>query len=324
MCDDGWLACESGCRRPNGCGGCDTLAGAPQEACGLCGSGAWACDGIEEVVCVGATELSDNSHCGACDNACTGGTSCEEGACRCPLGDVLCDGVCRADNGCGGCAPLPGVPGGACGACDTGVWVCAPGDPDRLECLAPTEPRVTWASDFSGAAWPTGWTTAWLYNAENPWRLSTARSVSAGQSAHVRGGNTSRSEHHLITAPLVIPAGATDARLDFQSWLDAEGISFCFDGAGIDISTNDGASWSGLPGTRVTPTWDRRLSSGYGNPRQGDNTWCNDHNWRAVRVDLSPWVGQTLRLRFWYATDNTLAQEGWYIDDVSFSYGCLE
>ena len=34
-------------------------------------------------------------------------------------------------------------------------------------------------------------------------------------------------------------------------------------------------------------------------------------------MDLSAYAGQTVQLRFRLATDNTVAREGWYIDDVT-------
>ena len=123
-CDAGAIPCGGGCALPNACGGCASLDGDPASACGLCGSGAWVCSGEDAVRCEGETELRDDAHCGTCDNTCTGGTSCDEGACRCPLGQVLCEGVCQADNGCGGCSPLSGVPSTPCGLCDAGRWTC--------------------------------------------------------------------------------------------------------------------------------------------------------------------------------------------------------
>jgi hypothetical protein len=86
------------------------------------GGGCETCGGGE---CVALA--SDPLHCGACNNACPAGVSCDNGACACASGGQACGGVCvdttLDPKNCGKC-------GNECGAgstCSNGQCACAPG-----------------------------------------------------------------------------------------------------------------------------------------------------------------------------------------------------
>src|SRR5262245_53433555 len=81
----------------------------------FCVLGLTACSGGEcpadQLSCGGTCidPLNSNAHCGTCDNACSNGLVCGNGACgdACPLGQSECGGTCAdtttdATN-CGGC-----------------------------------------------------------------------------------------------------------------------------------------------------------------------------------------------------------------------------
>jgi len=74
------------------------------------------CLSSSEVQCVSGTVRcgdtcvaiqTDNSNCGSCGSACSGGNVCVAGACVCPVGQAICNGVCTAvatdPNNCGSC-----------------------------------------------------------------------------------------------------------------------------------------------------------------------------------------------------------------------------
>jgi alpha-tubulin suppressor-like RCC1 family protein len=88
----------------------------------LCSPGDDHC--YSELFC--ADFASDDLHCGACENECTLlGSFCDDGHCRCPDGDIECDGECREPDyfldrlaDCGGCGR-------------TGI-ACVDGDPMQV------------------------------------------------------------------------------------------------------------------------------------------------------------------------------------------------
>jgi len=95
---------------------CDTST--KRKTCQACSSGTVACNGG----CVNVTG-SDSANCGACNNACTGGTVCSNGQC-CPSGQAACNGVCTDvatdEANCGAC----GTPCGAGLVCVAGACAC--------------------------------------------------------------------------------------------------------------------------------------------------------------------------------------------------------
>lgn len=154
---DGKYACASGCNAPtpSSCGGtCVDLTTNPAH----CGSCTNACPAPANSVanCAGSKCSSacktgfadcnaksadgceidttkDSANCGVCGKACTGGTTCVQGACVCPAGLTNCGGVCKAccpnctgrtcgTDGCGGtCGTCD-----ACSTCDTAFGTCLP------------------------------------------------------------------------------------------------------------------------------------------------------------------------------------------------------
>jgi hypothetical protein len=100
----------------------------PDPSCETCGTSA----------CVDVA--SDASHCGECGVACPTGASCDQGVCRCPAPQILCDGQCSATCNCdgevcdGACVDTQtdalhcGDCAKACGAgssCESGSCTCA-------------------------------------------------------------------------------------------------------------------------------------------------------------------------------------------------------
>ncbi len=88
------------------------------------------CLSSSEVQCVSGTvrcgdtcvaTQTDNSNCGSCGSACSGGNVCVAGACVCPVGQGVCNGICTAvstdPNNCGSC----GLKCSAGQACNQGV-----------------------------------------------------------------------------------------------------------------------------------------------------------------------------------------------------------
>jgi len=118
-----------GCATKNACGGCEKLAKAPGELCGVCGK--LECNGLDATVCADRPK----NPCGGCREL--GGAPGD--ACASCGGKVVCDGVdklkCEGDapkNACGGCTKLDGAPGDKCGKCGAGSLSCS--GTDALKC----------------------------------------------------------------------------------------------------------------------------------------------------------------------------------------------
>jgi choice-of-anchor B domain-containing protein len=211
-------------------------------------------------------------------------------------------------------------------ACGTGGWSA----PFRFTTAAPaagcplgSSAAVAWSESFeTGAA---GWTHS---GSGDTWAASGARTHD-GALAFRAAGSASVSDQRLVTPPIAVPAGQTPVTLQFWNWQELEAevpasslTIGCRDGALLEVSTNDGASW--LPvATLLTDPYDGLVSSGTGNPLAGSSAWCGDpQDWVNSVVDLAPWAGQTVRFRFRVGTNSSVAREGWYLDELKVQ-GCV-
>jgi hypothetical protein len=97
--------------------------------------------------------------------------------------------------------------------------------------------------------------------------------------------------------------GLSRATLRFWTWYDLEAR---YDYVYLSISTDGGRTWEVLDGERAT----RRGE--YGPAYNGQSS-----GWVEEQVDLSPYAGGEVWLRFDYVTDDSINYPGFLIDDVS-------
>lgn len=134
------------------------------------------------------------------------------------------------------------------------------------------------------------------------WHLSTARSNSPVTSQAYNDGvdyATGGPNSGTLTSPPIDLTAATEALLTFAHWYETESYPLPYDLRQVQISTNNGLSWNVL--------------------RQWDSTMPNQLSWAPIGLDLSAYVGQTVRIRFLFDTVDAAANnfEGWYVDDVT-------
>jgi Subtilase family/Immune inhibitor A peptidase M6 len=105
-----------------------------------------------------------------------------------------------------------------------------------------------------------------------------------------------------LISPAVDLRGGNQATLRFHTWYDTTERSDLLDieVCQVAISTNNGALWSDLVGF------------GYGDVSDG---------WEEVRVDISRFAGQVVRLRFNYQllSFESTDRPGWFVDDLSIT-----
>lgn len=116
---------------------------------------------------------------------------------------------------------------------------------------------------------------------------------------------------------LVFPAVSLGAFLDasFSAYFNYD-IEDGYDGANLKVSFDGGQNWS-----VVTPTegYDGTVS-GTCNPLDGQTAFMDvSGSWIQRHFDLSPFVGQWVRLRFDFGSDVGLTRPGIYVDDVAIA-----
>ncbi len=163
---------------------------------------------------------------------------------------------------------------------------------------------------------PGGWGTAHGVGTTN-WIITDAASHSPSHSWFAKDMDTT-SDEYLVSQPITPTTGAELAfwhRYDLEASTADTGRGY--DGGVVEVSVDNGATWADL-GPRFTQNgYTRTISDNFGNPLGGRQAFSGDSGgWIESRADLSPWVGQAIRLRFRLATDTSSSRDGWYVDDI--------
>jgi immune inhibitor A len=106
--------------------------------------------------------------------------------------------------------------------------------------------------------------------------------------------------------------GLSAATLTFWTWYD---IERWYDYGYVEVSTDGGQTWQVLSGRDTTE--DDPLSLAYGPGYTGVSGGGEEPAWVEESIDLTPFVGQRVLLRFEYVTDSGLNTSGWAIDDIA-------
>lgn len=188
----------------------------------------------------------------------------------------------------------------------TFTTAAAPGD-----CPFGTTATILFSEDMeSGAA---GWTSS---GTGNSWALNMAF-PHGGANAYRGVAPTVASDQLLATPSIVLPTGGQGLFLKFWNRQSMEPRSGgCWDGGFLEVSTNGGTSYTQITTGLLTDPYDGPLGSG--NPATPAPAWCGDPQpYLDSVVDLTPYAGQTVRLRFRLTSDGSQNRpDGWAIDDV--------
>ncbi len=102
--------------------------------------------------------------------------------------------------------------------------------------------------------------------------------------------------------------GLASATLRFHTWFD---IELGWDYAYVAASGDGGRTWEALPG-RHTTDYDP-VALAYGPGYTGDS----GGEWLQEEVDLTPYAGDSVLLRFEYVTDDAAHGRGFAVDDIA-------
>jgi hypothetical protein len=106
--------------------------------------------------------------------------------------------------------------------------------------------------------------------------------------------------------------GLESATLTFWTWYDIEEH---WDYAYVVASSDGGSTWQILRGHQTSD--DNPLGLAYGPTYTGKSGGGDSPAWVEESIDLSPFAGQKMLLRFEYITDEGINLDGWAIDDIA-------
>lgn len=129
--------------------------------------------------------------------------------------------------------------------------------------------------------------------------------------------DSSLTDSRLWTTTTIAVGGGS--QLSFWHLYQFEGSDY--DGAVLEISTDDGGTWNDLGEFITSNGYNGVINSGYSNPLSGQDAWVGDlTNWTKVEVDLNSFAGQDVQIRWRIGCDSSVSDVGWYIDDVQVTY----
>ncbi len=183
-----------------------------------------------------------------------------------------------------------------------------------------------WSESFEGetAAWSTASSLG-----TNSWGLSTALWDSDTTSAFI-GAPSSKTTTRLVSPPVAVPAGATGLQLRFRHAYDTQANQ---DGGRLEVSADDGVSWvvAGAEGSGTSfaaggynATISNTGTTASRSELAGQQAWSGNSGGYATTVldlDGTAFAGRTLRFRWVFATNASIASTGWSLDTVVFSIG---
>jgi hypothetical protein len=154
------------------------------------------------------------------------------------------------------------------------------------------------------------------WQASGNWNTTTSKYVSSPSSfTDSPGGNYSNNQTVTLTTLDFITLGdAIGSVLKFQTQWNIESD---WDYGQLQIST-DGTSWQALQGIYTEPGTGTFQPTGEPVYDGAQATWVEEE------IDLTPFVGQQIKLRFLLKSDVSLTEDGWYIDDIVIeNYGIV-
>lgn len=188
------------------------------------------------------------------------------------------------------------------------------------DCSIGSTQQVIWSDDIEGDT--SGWTHS---GTQDSWTVGATSH--GGTKAWQANNFASVSDQLLVSPSVTLPSDLTGLTLSFwnqQSIEDASATS-CYDGAILEVSTDDGATWTqATSGSLLTQPYTGLVSSNFSNPLAGLEAWCGDPTpYTNSVVDIQSYAGQTVKFRFRMANDSSVAHSNpsWAIDDVRVA-GC--
>ena len=193
-------------------------------------------------------------------------------------------------------------------ACGHGAWA----EPFHFATAAL---GVGLADDLESGDGKWSWQTV---TGEASWTLSSAESHSPVHAWFIPDAPATTDSRLWNAVAVPVGAGST---LRFWHRYEFEGSgSFAWDGAVLEISTDDGATWADLGSHMTSHGYNGLIQSGTSNPLAGRSGWTGALSaWSEVVVDLSAYAGNAVQIRWRIGCDSSIGASGWYVDDVQLT-----
>ncbi len=228
------------------------------------------------------------------------------------LGDTFVNGIRTTFNG---GVPVQFVVGNATNT----IFEIGPPDPIDGPCgpgtvnIGTPPPFFDDDMESGDGNWTHGTNPATPNSLPDDWAIIATASACSG-SAWFSADEASVKDVVLDSAvALAIPGGGATLRFGHTFNMEAG-----FDGCVLEASV-DGGVFEDLGANITEGGYNSVISTAFGSPIGGREAWSGQVGppCVSVSVDLTPFAGSTMVLRFRLACDSSVSDEGWYIDDVT-------
>lgn len=147
-------------------------------------------------------------------------------------------------------------------------------------------------------------------NGNNTWGTTTSQFVSPPFSyTDSPFGNHSSNVTNTLTlnTPIPLSNSLNIVRLQFNT---RYAIESGWDYGQVQISTNNGSTWTALQGKYTKP------GSGTFQPNGQPLYDGTANSWRQEEIDITQYRNNSVKLRFYFRSDGGTNLDGWYVDDI--------
>jgi extracellular elastinolytic metalloproteinase len=153
-------------------------------------------------------------------------------------------------------------------------------------------------------------------NGTNLWQINNQKANSGQNAWFVK--NIDQISEQILTLNQTI-AVKSNTFLSFYHYFDTE---LGFDGGVMEVSENNGSTWTDLGNRIVANGYNTTMNAQTGNILAGKQAFSGRINgFQRVAVNLSSFNGKNIRVRFRFLTDFDTEGDGWYIDDIHLFEG---
>lgn len=157
------------------------------------------------------------------------------------------------------------------------------------------------------ASTATNWTGSWTNSNDAFYSPSTSFTESDG------GDYADNANETYQLVQNIDLTDATEAMVTFWAKWDIEAD---YDYCQFQVSTNNGASWIGQCGNFTVPG-----DAGWGTAQPaGEPLWEGTSDWVFEEINLSDYLGLSIKVRFQFESDGGVTQDGFYFDDFEVSF----
>ena len=144
------------------------------------------------------------------------------------------------------------------------------------------------------------------------WSVSSAQSQSSPNSLFTPDASATSDQKIATTNAIALGSGPISLGFGHR-YITQSG----FDGGVVEISTDGGTNWTDIGNNITSGYYSGTIASSSTNPLAGKKAWTGSvSSFVKSSINLSAYENQSIKFRFRFGSNNSVAGTGWYVDDI--------